>query len=32
MSTQTSIEWTEMTWNPVAGCTKVSPDCKHCYA
>lgn len=32
MSTQTSIEWTEMTWNPVVGCTKVSPGCKHCYA
>jgi protein gp37 len=26
------IEWTEMTWNPVTGCTKVSPGCKHCYA
>lgn len=32
MSTQTSIEWTEMTWNPIVGCTKVSPGCKHCYA
>lgn len=32
MSTQTRIEWTEMTWNPVVGCTKVSPGCKHCYA
>jgi len=29
---QSSIEWTEMTWNPVTGCTKVSPGCKHCYA
>lgn len=27
-----SIEWTEHTWNPVIGCTKVSPGCKHCYA
>jgi protein gp37 len=27
-----SIEWTEATWNPVTGCTKVSPGCKHCYA
>jgi protein gp37 len=26
------IEWTEATWNPVVGCTKVSPGCKHCYA
>jgi protein gp37 len=29
---KTSIEWTEATWNPVTGCTKVSPGCKHCYA
>ncbi len=27
-----SIEWTEETWNPTTGCTKVSPGCKHCYA
>jgi protein gp37 len=27
-----AIEWTESTWNPVTGCTKVSPGCKHCYA
>jgi protein gp37 len=27
-----SIEWTEETWNPVRGCTKISPGCKHCYA
>lgn len=27
-----SIEWTDATWNPVRGCTKVSPGCKHCYA
>lgn len=26
------IEWTELTWNPVTGCSKVSPGCKHCYA
>ena len=26
------IEWTEQTWNPVTGCTKVSAGCKHCYA
>ncbi|WP_148861869.1 DUF5131 family protein [Marinobacter fonticola] len=32
MATQTGIEWTEQTWNPVTGCTKVSPGCKHCYA
>lgn len=32
MSTQTKIEWTEQTWNPVTGCTKISPGCKHCYA
>jgi protein gp37 len=28
----TSIEWTQKTWNPVTGCTKVSPGCDHCYA
>ena len=28
----TKIEWTERTWNPVTGCTKVSPGCDHCYA
>jgi protein gp37 len=32
MTTQTKIEWTEQTWNPTTGCTKVSPGCKHCYA
>jgi protein gp37 len=32
MAVSTSIEWTEATWNPVTGCTKVSPGCKHCYA
>lgn len=30
--TTTSIEWTEQTWNPTVGCTKISPGCKHCYA
>lgn len=29
---QSRIEWTEMTWNPVTGCTKISPGCKNCYA
>lgn len=29
---QSLIEWTEHTWNPVTGCTKLSPGCKHCYA
>jgi protein gp37 len=28
----TSIEWTEATWNPLTGCTKISPGCQHCYA
>jgi len=32
MATTSSIEWTEMTWNPVTGCEKVSQGCKHCYA
>lgn len=32
MSDGSSIEWTDATWNPVRGCTKVSPGCKHCYA
>lgn len=32
MSTRSRIEWTEHTWNPVVGCTKVSAGCKHCYA
>lgn len=32
MATQSSIEWTESTWNPVTGCTKISPGCKNCYA
>jgi protein gp37 len=29
---KSSIEWTEETWNPLTGCTKISPGCKHCYA
>lgn len=29
---QSKIEWTEATWNPITGCDKVSPGCKHCYA
>lgn len=29
---ESAIEWTEHTWNPVTGCTKLSPGCKHCYA
>ena len=32
MATATSIEWTDTTWNPVTGCTKISPGCKNCYA
>lgn len=32
MADGSSIEWTEATWNPVTGCTKISPGCKHCYA
>jgi protein gp37 len=32
MSQQSAIEWTDATWNPVRGCTKISPGCKHCYA
>ena len=32
MAEKSSIEWTDATWNPVRGCTKVSPGCKHCYA
>ena len=31
-STRTGIEWTDRTWNPTTGCTKVSPGCTHCYA
>ncbi|MBX7259080.1 MAG: phage Gp37/Gp68 family protein [Candidatus Hydrogenedentes bacterium] len=32
MATASRIEWTEATWNPVTGCTKISAGCKHCYA
>ncbi len=32
MSDDSAIEWTDATWNPVRGCIKVSPGCKHCYA
>jgi protein gp37 len=32
MATNSGIEWTEATWNPVTGCTKISPGCLHCYA
>lgn len=32
MSEHSKIEWTDATWNPVRGCTKVSPGCSHCYA
>ena len=32
MPTRSNIEWTEQTWNPTVGCTKISPGCKHCYA
>ena len=32
MATNSHIEWTEATWNPLTGCNKISPGCKHCYA
>ena len=32
MAVNSSIEWTESTWNPLTGCTKISPGCMHCYA
>lgn len=32
MAAKSAIEWTESTWNPLTGCSKVSPGCKHCYA
>ncbi len=32
MAANSAIEWTEQTWNPTTGCTKVSPGCKNCYA
>lgn len=32
MAQNSNIEWTEKTWNPITGCSKVSPGCAHCYA
>src|SRR3989304_6397055 len=32
MAQLSTIEWTDATWNPVTGCTKISPGCKYCYA
>jgi len=32
MAANSAIEWTGLTWNPVTGCRKISPGCKHCYA
>lgn len=32
MAVISKIEWTDLTWNPVTGCTKISPGCKYCYA
>src|SRR6202035_4842986 len=32
MASKTKIEWTDVTWNPVRGCTKISAGCLHCYA
>jgi protein gp37 len=32
MANKSPIEWTDATWNPITGCTKISPGCKHCYA
>ncbi|MBM4404969.1 MAG: DUF5131 family protein [Chloroflexi bacterium] len=32
MGGASSIEWTQATWNPLTGCNKISPGCKHCYA
>src|SRR5437763_14552558 len=32
MSQHSEIEWTDATWNPVRGCTKITPGCAHCYA
>ena len=32
MSDRSKIEWTDRTWNPVRGCTEISPGCKNCYA
>src|SRR3974390_2460509 len=32
MADNSKIEWTDATWNPIRGCTKISPGCTHCYA
>jgi hypothetical protein len=32
MGSKSGIEWTKATWNPLTGCTKISPGCKNCYA
>ncbi|MFD3191892.1 DUF5131 family protein [Sedimentitalea sp. HM32M-2] len=32
MAQKSEIEWTDATWNPVTGCTKIGPGCDHCYA
>jgi len=32
VATRSGIEWTESTWNPTTGCSKISPGCRHCYA
>lgn len=32
MGDKSAIEWTDATWNPIRGCTKITPGCKHCYA
>ena len=32
MAEKSKIEWTESTWNPITGCTKISEGCQHCYA
>jgi hypothetical protein len=32
MSQNTAIQWADATWNPVSGCTQISPGCDHCYA
>lgn len=32
MAANSAIEWTEKTWNPLVGCTRISPGCQHCYA
>ena len=32
MANNSGIEWTQTTWNPITGCTKISPGCKNCYA